>query len=1007
MNRKLVLLVLLAAFFLVFLCYPLGMLLSRGVMLNGRPSLYAFQSLFGNPADVRLLVTSLFLATVVTGVTSLLAVPLALLMNRRSFPLRSVAQVLLLFPLVLPPFVGALGFRQLFGRFGTVNIVLMNLHLIREPIVFLGGGNIFGVVVMQVLHLVPILFLTVSASVIGLNKTLEEAAATLGATPRTVFRRISLPLLAPGYVAGASLVFVGSLTDLGTPLLMDFREVLPVRLYELMNDPNESGESYALILLLCGIAVSMFLATFRLVPENLFAATGRVSRSAAVQRLSGATGALTTLLVLTYCAVGVLPHLMVVATSFSAEWFLSPLPTRWTLSHYAELGVHPLTVRGVLNSLFLATVATILSLAIGYAVAMLRSRGPVPGARVLDLLSMTPVAVPGIIFAFGYAQGFARTVLDNRINPFPLLLIAYAVRRLPQMVRSADAGFRESSRALEEAAATLGASPAAVTRRITLPLMKNHLLAGAVLTFSYCMLEVSDSLILALEERFYPMSKAIYALVARPDGAELASALGTVAMMLLALCFWGSRRLLARREQVLGLLLFATSVCGAGAAQAQTGPDELVIVSPHWEGVKRELERSFSEKYRAESGRELRFRWLDVGGTSEILKFIRGGFRNTPESIGVDLLFGGGTDPYLDLKRDHLLWPMKLPAEVAEGLPRELGGQPLYDQEGEWFSAALTISGIFTSREIAARAGLPAVQAWRDLADPQLYNWVSSGDPRRSGSIHFVVEMILQGYGWDEGWRILTGMIANCPGLTSGSMEVGKNVSVGEAAFGPLVDNYASEIMRQVGGDRVQYILPKGVAVANGDGIAVLKGAPHREIAERFISFLLSDEGQTLWRASPGTPGGPLKYTLGKLPVRPAVYERVSTSGLVRENPFHWTFSFRYDAAKGGRRWRVVNELFGAFIAEVHRPLREVQAERLAHGGDDRLFAMPVSELEAERIVEAHSLEDPVARASLLNQWRKASWERFPEESWRIPWWMLAPLSVGALGLLVLSLRAR
>lgn len=542
------LIVLLSLFFALFLFYPLLQILSRGLIVDGTLTLEPLAALFRNPADLRLFIGSLYLATVVTVWTSLIGVPLALLTTRYTFPCKRFVSAAVLVPLILPPFVGALGMRQLLGRFGTVNLVLLDLGLLDEPIRFLGGGTIAGVVVMQVLHLVPILYLTVAASAARLDHTLEEAAATLGARPRTVLRRIVLPLLAPGFFAGASMVFIASLTDLGTPLLFELREVIAVRLYEMVSSPHDSPEAYALILLLCLTALGIFAASFRLLPENIFAPAVRGGSAARIRALPLLSGLLVGSLLSLYCLIALLPHFAVVLTSLSGRWFMSPFPAEWTMRHYRELLTHPLTVRGAMNSLFLASVATALCLLLGFAVALIRARGGRIAGRALDLAAMLPLAIPGIVFAFAYSDCFAHTVLDNRVNPLPLLVIAYAVRRLPQMVRSADAGFRESSRALEEAAATLGAPPRVVTWRITVPLLKRHLLAGAILTFSFSMLEVSDSLILALEERYYPISKAIYALVARPDGAELASALGTVTMILLGCCFLGARMVLNDRR---------------------------------------------------------------------------------------------------------------------------------------------------------------------------------------------------------------------------------------------------------------------------------------------------------------------------------------------------------------------------------------------------------------------------------------------------------------------------
>ncbi|HOS95116.1 MAG TPA: ABC transporter permease subunit, partial [Armatimonadota bacterium] len=184
----------------------------------------------------------------------------------------------------------------------------------------------------------------------------------------------------------------------------------------------------------------------------------------------------------------------------------------------------------------------------GVAIAYLLTRRRIPGAGVLDALSVLPLALPGLVLAFGYVGCFAGWPIDPRANPTALLVVAYAVRRLPYAVRSAYAGFQQTSITLEEASMNLGASPMRTLRRITLPLVTANLVAGGILTFAFAMLEVSDSLILAMKEQYYPITKAILSLLQRiVDGPYIASAMGVVGMVLLAVSLIVAGRFLGRR----------------------------------------------------------------------------------------------------------------------------------------------------------------------------------------------------------------------------------------------------------------------------------------------------------------------------------------------------------------------------------------------------------------------------------------------------------------------------
>jgi iron(III) transport system permease protein len=233
-------------------------------------------------------------------------------------------------------------------------------------------------------------------------------------------------------------------------------------------------------------------------------------------------------------ATALVPHLMVAMTAAAKTWFMTALPERYTLEFMATIATHPLTVLGIRNSVFLSAVTAMADIVIGIAAAYLLTRWRFVGRSLLDFSVMLPLAVPGLILAFGYVGTFAGTPLDPRLNPFPLLIAAYAVRRLPFMVRSVGAGLSQVDPAMEEASFLLGASRLRTIMRVTLPLVSANIIAGSVLVFTFAMLEVSDSLILAMKENYYPLTKVIYALSLRvADGIPVASALGVLAMAIL------------------------------------------------------------------------------------------------------------------------------------------------------------------------------------------------------------------------------------------------------------------------------------------------------------------------------------------------------------------------------------------------------------------------------------------------------------------------------------------
>ena len=214
------------------------------------------------------------------------------------------------------------------------------------------------------------------------------------------------------------------------------------------------------------------------------------------------------------------------------------------------------------NSLLYSSLAVAVNIVLGVAVAFVVVRSDLPGRGALDALAMLPLAVPGLVMAFGYLaissylgnqdwvkeSRFWQSLLDVRTNPTLFLVIAYAVRRLPYMVRSSVAGLQQTSVTLEEAAANLGASPARTLRTVTLPLIMANLIAGVLLAFSFSMLEVSDSLMLAQRADFFPITKTIYELFQLiGTGKYIAAALGVWAMSFLAVTIIGASLILGKK----------------------------------------------------------------------------------------------------------------------------------------------------------------------------------------------------------------------------------------------------------------------------------------------------------------------------------------------------------------------------------------------------------------------------------------------------------------------------
>jgi iron(III) transport system permease protein len=546
--------------FTVFFLYPAGMVVKQAFEVKGqdgstRYTLEFISAVFQNPIYREGLWNAFSLGITSTLATLAIAFPLALIGHRYDFLGKKVLGVLVLAPLIVPPFVGAVGVKQMLGVNGSLNALLIDLGMMDAalPYDWLAHGRFGGIVLMNALHLYPILYMNIAAALSNLDPAMEQAAENLGCPPWKRFLRITLPLSMPGVFAGCSIVFIWAFTELGVPLVFDYSRVTPVQIFDGIKGLDKNPIPYALTTILLIIAAGVYSFSKLVMGRSPLGTTPRPKARLSVERIGGIRSATCGLLFLGVFLLATIPHLGVILLSLSGRWYSTVVPDEFTTRHYTEALGNSLVVPSIQNSLMYSGCATLVALAIGLAVAWVVVRSNLRSRAWLDALVMLPLAVPGLVMAFGY---LALSQEDKPFHfligadgsPFLLLVIAYAFRRLPYIVRSAVAGLQQSNPALEEAARSLGASPSRTLRRIAIPLIGANLMAGSILAFAFAMLEVSDSLILAQQTQHYPITKAIYTLLSTlGNGTELASALGVWAMVFLSVAIMGAAILAGKR----------------------------------------------------------------------------------------------------------------------------------------------------------------------------------------------------------------------------------------------------------------------------------------------------------------------------------------------------------------------------------------------------------------------------------------------------------------------------
>ena len=435
-----------AAFFGIFLVYPVLQTLRGAFVVDGHHLTFVYlREVFRNPIYVEGLRNSFLLAVCSTAVSFFLAMPLAWLADRFEFAGKKVFSALLLAPMILPPFVGAIGVQKIMGQEGALNALLHGIGLLgrHQTVDWLGRNQFLGIVILNALHLYPVLYLNVAAALANVDPAMEEAAENLGCTGMRRFFKITLPLIAPGVFAGGTIVFIWAFTELGVPLIFDYTRVTSVQIYNGIKDIGTNPLPYALTAVMLVTTVLLYTASRLLFARRaddltmMAKATSRGGPKAAGSWGGAACAAVFAAVIF----VALLPHIGVVLVAFSRVWYQSVLPSEWTLGNFRLALGHSLTVPSIGNSLTYAALSTVIDTLLGVGIAYVVVRTKLPGRQVLDALAMLPLAVPGLVLAFGYlamtqeTQPFA--FLNPVKNPVPLLVIAYAVRRLPYMVRSA------------------------------------------------------------------------------------------------------------------------------------------------------------------------------------------------------------------------------------------------------------------------------------------------------------------------------------------------------------------------------------------------------------------------------------------------------------------------------------------------------------------------------------------------------------------------------------------
>ncbi len=534
------------AFLAIFLLLPVGEVIYTAFVTDaGALTLGHFSNFFGQTLLRESLINSLVVALASVFFASIIAIPLAYLTVRFEFRGALLIQTLGVLPLIMPPFVGAVALQLIFGRSGSVNLLLNAYFGFTVPIM----DGLVGVTFVESIHYFPFILLNLVAVMRNIDGAMEESALNLGARGWRLFWRIIFPLSLPGYLAGAALVFVKVFDDLGTPLVMGVTNMLAPQAYlRITSIGLDDPLGYVISVIMIVLSILALWMAARFMKGKDYSTLQKGGSSLRKRQLRGWEGVFAYAWVGFVLLVVMAPHFGILLMSFSKMWSYSVLPESFTLAHYAVVAADSTLM--IYNTLKYCLMAAGLDVLLGVAIAYLIYRTKLPARQWLDYIASIALAIPGLVLAIGYLRLFRGVNLPFTDTPMVatwfLIMVVYAVRRLPYALRACMAALQQVHISLEEAANSLGAGKLSTVRRVMVPLMMGGILAGFVTSFITAAVELSATILLTSSESQAPMSYGIYLYMQSIAGRGPGAALSVIAVVMVALGTYLSHRVIEK-----------------------------------------------------------------------------------------------------------------------------------------------------------------------------------------------------------------------------------------------------------------------------------------------------------------------------------------------------------------------------------------------------------------------------------------------------------------------------
>lgn len=477
--------------------YPLSILIIESFKVSGTDGsgIQNYLEFFQDTYYLKTFWNTIVLSTMVLLVSTLFGIPLAYILARYRQRGKTIFTALILLPIVLPAYAGVFAFIIFFGKFGTMNLLLMNAGLIEKPLNFIYGFH--GLVFIEALHMLPFIVLSLVSGLTSIDPSFEEAAEVEGASGFRRFITVTLPLCTPSYLAGAVMVFLWPFTDWLTPLILGQVDFLPsvayINIAYHFTDAHRKYMGIVAVVVSSIVCITLFLFARWWVEKRKYTglskgttAEGRVIEPGPFLKISSY------LYTFFIAALVLLIPIVLGLSAFSRRWVFEPFPTYWTLDNFRVILMESPGL--IYNSFLFSGIALVFGVIFGLPAAYIIVRTRVPGKDALDFMITLMLAFPGIAIGVSYLLAFWEGIpLATYWIIMPLALFS---RRLPYFLRIAHASYLQLDISLEEASEVSGVGKFRTFINISLPLLMKGVLVGVVMFFIMAFQEISTAIFL-------------------------------------------------------------------------------------------------------------------------------------------------------------------------------------------------------------------------------------------------------------------------------------------------------------------------------------------------------------------------------------------------------------------------------------------------------------------------------------------------------------------------------